>query len=124
MQLNINGIETRYVLSNEGGGPWLTFIHQLGGDLSIWNQLAGYFRNDFTVLRYDVRGRSIPSGCPPSQSPAATTQAYRPPPRKPPQGPFPEAVSNCSTPPTWRRSNNRIVLPHYLKRFLQPGSKL
>jgi 3-oxoadipate enol-lactonase len=56
MQLTINGLDTRYVLSNEGGGPWLTFIHQLGGDLSIWDQLAGYFRDDFTVLRYDVRG--------------------------------------------------------------------
>ncbi|WCM20144.1 alpha/beta fold hydrolase [Paraburkholderia bryophila] len=56
MQVNINGIETRYVLSNEGGGPWLTFIHQLGGDLSVWDQLAGYFRNDYTVLRYDLRG--------------------------------------------------------------------
>jgi 3-oxoadipate enol-lactonase len=56
MQVTINGIETRYVLSNEGGGPWLTFIHQLGGDLSVWDQLAGYFRDDYTVLRYDVRG--------------------------------------------------------------------
>jgi 3-oxoadipate enol-lactonase len=56
MQINVNGIDTRYVLSNEGGGPWLTFVHQLGGDLSIWDQLAGYFRDDFTVLRYDVRG--------------------------------------------------------------------
>ncbi|MDE1178877.1 3-oxoadipate enol-lactonase [Paraburkholderia sp.] len=56
MQVNINGLDTRYVLSNEGGGPWLTFIHQLGGDLSVWDQLAGYFRNDYTVLRYDVRG--------------------------------------------------------------------
>ena len=56
MQVNINGIETRYVLSNEGGGPWLTFIHQLGGDLSVWDQLAGYFRDDYTVLRYDLRG--------------------------------------------------------------------
>jgi 3-oxoadipate enol-lactonase len=56
MQVKINGIETRYVLSNEGGGPWLTFIHQLGGDLSVWDQLAGYFRDDYTVLRYDVRG--------------------------------------------------------------------
>ena len=56
MQVNIHGIETRYVLSNEGGGPWLTFIHQLGGDLSVWDQLAGYFRDDYTVLRYDVRG--------------------------------------------------------------------
>jgi 3-oxoadipate enol-lactonase len=56
MQVNINGIDTRYVLSNEGGGPWLTFVHQLGGDLSVWDQMAGYFRDDYTVLRYDVRG--------------------------------------------------------------------
>jgi 3-oxoadipate enol-lactonase len=56
MQINVNGIDTRYILSNEGGGPWLTFIHQLGGDLSIWDQLAGYFRDHYTVLRYDVRG--------------------------------------------------------------------
>jgi 3-oxoadipate enol-lactonase len=64
MQVNVNGIDTRYVLSNEGGGPWLTFIHQLGGDLSIWDQLAGYFRDDFTVLRYDIRGHgesSVPT---------------------------------------------------------------
>jgi 3-oxoadipate enol-lactonase len=46
MQVKINGIETRYVLSNEGGGPWLTFI----------DQLAGYFRDNYTVLRYDLRG--------------------------------------------------------------------
>jgi 3-oxoadipate enol-lactonase len=56
MQVTINGIDTRYVLSNEGGGPWLTFIHQLAGDLSVWDQQAGYFRNDYTVLRYDLRG--------------------------------------------------------------------
>ncbi|OAJ60352.1 3-oxoadipate enol-lactonase [Paraburkholderia ginsengiterrae] len=64
MQVNINGIETRYVLSNEGGGPWLTFIHQLGGDLSVWDQLAGYFRDRYTVLRYDLRGhgRTAASG--------------------------------------------------------------
>jgi 3-oxoadipate enol-lactonase len=56
MQLNINGIDTRYVLDNEGGGPWLTFIHQLAGDLSVWDQMAGYFRDSYTVLRYDLRG--------------------------------------------------------------------
>jgi 3-oxoadipate enol-lactonase len=56
MQLTINRIDTRYVLDNEGGGPWLTFIHQLAGDHSVWDQMAGYFRNDFTVLRYDLRG--------------------------------------------------------------------
>ena len=63
MQVTINGIDTRYVLSNEGGGPWLTFIHQLGGDLSIWDQLAGYFRDEYTVLRYDVRGHGA-TACP------------------------------------------------------------
>jgi 3-oxoadipate enol-lactonase len=56
MQVTINGIDTRYILDNEGGGPWLTLIHQLSGDLSVWDQLAGYFRDDFTVLRYDIRG--------------------------------------------------------------------
>jgi 3-oxoadipate enol-lactonase len=56
MQATINGIDTRYVLSNEGGGPWLTLIHHLGGDLSVWDQMAGYFRDDYTVLRYDLRG--------------------------------------------------------------------
>lgn len=56
MQVTINGIDTRYVLDNEGGGPWLTFIHQLAGDLSVWDQQAGYFRHDFQVLRYDLRG--------------------------------------------------------------------
>jgi 3-oxoadipate enol-lactonase len=56
MQVNIKGIETRYVLDNEGGGPWLTFIHQLAGDLSVWDQMAGYFRDRYTVMRYDLRG--------------------------------------------------------------------
>ncbi|WP_250525305.1 alpha/beta fold hydrolase [Caballeronia sp. GAWG2-1] len=56
MQSTINGIDTRYVLDNEGGGPTLTFIHQLGGDLSVWDQMAGYFRHGYNVLRYDLRG--------------------------------------------------------------------
>ncbi|PLZ02233.1 3-oxoadipate enol-lactonase [Burkholderia sp. WAC0059] len=56
MQVTVNGISTRYVLDDEGGGPWLTFVHQLGGDLSVWDQLAGHFRHSHTVLRYDVRG--------------------------------------------------------------------
>jgi 3-oxoadipate enol-lactonase len=56
MQVMINGIDTRYVLDNESGGPWLTFIHQLAGDLSVWDQQAGYFQHDFQVLRYDLRG--------------------------------------------------------------------
>jgi 3-oxoadipate enol-lactonase len=56
MQVTINGIDTRYVVSNEGGGPWLTLVHHLSGDLSVWDQIAGYFRDDYTVLRYDLPG--------------------------------------------------------------------
>ncbi|TDV18516.1 3-oxoadipate enol-lactonase [Paraburkholderia caballeronis] len=56
MQVTVNGIDTRYVLDDESGGPWLTFVHQLGGDLSVWDQLAGHFRHQYTVMRYDVRG--------------------------------------------------------------------
>ncbi|HTH62396.1 MAG TPA: alpha/beta fold hydrolase [Paraburkholderia sp.] len=56
MQVTVNGIDTRYVLDDESGGPWLTFIHQLGGDLSVWDQLAGHFRHQYTVMRYDLRG--------------------------------------------------------------------
>lgn len=56
MHVTINGIDTRYVLEQDGNGPWLTFIHPLGADLSVWDQLAGYFRGAYRVLRYDVRG--------------------------------------------------------------------
>jgi 3-oxoadipate enol-lactonase len=66
MQLTINRIDTRYVLDNEGGGPWLVFIHQLAGDLSVWDQMAGYFRENFTVLRYDLRGHGDTTASPDS----------------------------------------------------------
>jgi 3-oxoadipate enol-lactonase len=56
MQATVNGIDTRYVFEDRSGGPALTFIHQLGGDLSVWDTLAGHFRHRFRVLRYDVRG--------------------------------------------------------------------
>lgn len=59
MQVTVNGIDTRYVLDDESGGPWLTFVHQLGGDLSVWDQLAGHFRHQYTVMRYDVRGHGM-----------------------------------------------------------------
>jgi 3-oxoadipate enol-lactonase len=56
MQATVNGIDTRYVFEDRSGGPVLTFIHQLGGDLSVWDTLAGHFRHRYRVLRYDVRG--------------------------------------------------------------------
>jgi 3-oxoadipate enol-lactonase len=52
------------VLDDESGGPWLTFVHQLGGDLSVWDQLAGHFRHQYTVMRYDPRGHGSTANSP------------------------------------------------------------
>jgi len=56
MQVTVNGIDTHYVLDARSGGPALTFVHQLGGDHTVWDQLAGHFRHRYNVLRLDVRG--------------------------------------------------------------------
>lgn len=56
MQVTVHGIDTHYGLDDRSGGPTLTFVHQLGGDLTVWDQLAGHFRHRYSVLRYDVRG--------------------------------------------------------------------
>lgn len=56
MQVTVNGIDTHYVFDARSGGPALTFVHQLGGDHTVWDQLAGHFRHRYTVLRHDVRG--------------------------------------------------------------------
>jgi 3-oxoadipate enol-lactonase len=56
MHITINGIDTRYVLDDDGSGSWMTFVHPLGADLSLWDQHAGYFRSHYTVMRYDARG--------------------------------------------------------------------
>ncbi|WP_322010461.1 3-oxoadipate enol-lactonase [Paraburkholderia sp. J12] len=56
MQVTVNGIDTHYLLDDRSGGPVLAFVHQLGGDLTVWDQLAGHFRHRYSVLRYDVRG--------------------------------------------------------------------
>ncbi|MGI4982460.1 MAG: alpha/beta fold hydrolase [Janthinobacterium lividum] len=61
MQVKLNGVDMRYFLTSEGTGGWLTFIHPLGGDLSVWDQLATAFAAHFRVLRYDLRGHG-PTG--------------------------------------------------------------
>ncbi|MGI4858463.1 MAG: alpha/beta fold hydrolase [Janthinobacterium lividum] len=61
MQVKLNGVDMRYFLTSEGTGGWLTFIHPLGGDLSVWDQLATACAGHFRVLRYDLRGHG-PTG--------------------------------------------------------------
>ena len=63
MKTSVNGIDVNYEIS--GSGPWVTFVHSLGTDLSAWDDQVGQLVERFTVLRYDVRGHgasSAPAG--------------------------------------------------------------
>jgi 3-oxoadipate enol-lactonase len=61
--IDVNGISVRYQV--EGTGPWLTLVHSLTCDLTMWDELAVALAPTFTVLRYDTRGHgqtSAPDG--------------------------------------------------------------
>ena len=40
----------------EGQGPLLVLLHEMGGCLDSWDEVAAALRDDFTILRYDQRG--------------------------------------------------------------------
>jgi len=56
MHTTTNDITSHSVVDTEGSGQWITLIHPLGADLSIWNQVACALAPHWQVLRYDVRG--------------------------------------------------------------------
>ena len=45
-----------------GTGPYLVLLHGFGWDSSAWDDQVAELENDFTVIRYDLRGfgRSVP----------------------------------------------------------------
>lgn len=58
-----NGIDLCYEVT--GAGPWVTMVHALACDLSIWDAQVAALAPHFTVLRFDARGHggsSVPSG--------------------------------------------------------------
>jgi len=52
---NVNGVDIHYDLVGETG-PVLVFANALGTDLVMWEPQAEAFKNEFRVLRYDMRG--------------------------------------------------------------------
>lgn len=48
----------------EGQGPMVVLSHALGCDLRMWDDVAGYLRKRYTVLRYDHRGHGGSAGLP------------------------------------------------------------
>lgn len=52
--VHANGIDLHYEVT--GSGPWVTMIHALACDLSIWEAQVAALAPHFTVLRFDARG--------------------------------------------------------------------
>jgi pimeloyl-ACP methyl ester carboxylesterase len=50
---------------SEGHGPHVTLLHGVGSHLQAWDDVVAALRNDFTLLRYDLRGHGR-SGNPPA----------------------------------------------------------
>ena len=51
--------------ASEGRGPHVTLLHGVGSHLQAWDDVVAALRNDFTLLRYDLRGHGR-SGKPPA----------------------------------------------------------
>jgi 3-oxoadipate enol-lactonase len=54
MKTTANGIDIRYEIT--GSGPWVTFIHPLAVDLTVWDGQVEALASRYTVLRLDARG--------------------------------------------------------------------
>ena len=52
-----NGISIHYNIA--GDGPSVVLLHELGGTLDSWDQVAPGLRRNYRVLRYDQRGAGL-----------------------------------------------------------------
>jgi pimeloyl-ACP methyl ester carboxylesterase len=55
--IEANGISIYYKLA--GNGPVVVLMHELGGTLDSWDEVAPGLSENFTVLRYDQRGSGL-----------------------------------------------------------------
>lgn len=60
MKARVAGIDIHYELS--GSGPWLTLSHSLAANLGMWDAQLALLNQNFTVLRYDIRGHGETQG--------------------------------------------------------------
>jgi 3-oxoadipate enol-lactonase len=56
--IEINGIGLRYELSGKGDRT-LVLVHEMGGSLESWDDVAPRFAKTHRVLRYDTRGAGL-----------------------------------------------------------------
>src|ERR1700692_513816 len=56
--IETDGVALRYELTGKGG-PALVLIHEMGGSLESWDDVAPRFAESRRVLRYDTRGAGM-----------------------------------------------------------------
>lgn len=56
----VGGVTLHYRLDRgPNGSPLLTFVNSLGCDLRIWDGVVPFLNDDFSILRYDIRGHGL-----------------------------------------------------------------
>jgi pimeloyl-ACP methyl ester carboxylesterase len=59
-RLTVNGIPL--YLDQDGAGPPLVLVHGLGDDSGLWAPAVAGLRDQFTLLRFDLRGHGLSGG--------------------------------------------------------------
>ena len=57
MIANVNGIDVHYVIDGNPDKPWLTMVTGITNDTTMWDGQIDTLKNDFHILRYDLRGQ-------------------------------------------------------------------
>ena len=52
--MTANQISIHYEIAGEG--PSVVLLHEMGGTLDSWDEIAPVLRRQYSVLRYDQRG--------------------------------------------------------------------
>jgi pimeloyl-ACP methyl ester carboxylesterase len=69
--LDANGISLHYALSGNSGRS-VVLLHELGGTLNSWDEVAPRLAEHYRVLRYDQRATISAAMAGPRRRPAAT----------------------------------------------------
>lgn len=56
--VELDGVALRYELSGRGDRT-LVLVHEMGGSLESWDEIAPQFARSRRVLRYDTRGAGL-----------------------------------------------------------------
>ena len=56
MKVDVNGVSLNCEVEGPEGAPWITFSNSLATNLTMWDNQAAAFKDEYRILRYDKRG--------------------------------------------------------------------